>query len=264
MIPLWASGTLIGVLGLLIGSFLNVVIHRVPAGESLVRPGSRCPSCGEALKPWHNVPVLSWLALRGRCAYCHSAISVRYPIVEAGTAALFAAVALHFPHRQWLWPALLWFAAISIALTAIDLDVKRLPDAIVLPSYAVMAGLLAVAATGAANGGSHALIRSLEGAAALGWFYGLIWLIAPAAMGFGDVKFSVIIGGVTAYVSWGTLLVGAFGAFIVGSVIGVALLATGRAGRNTAVPFGPFMAIGAWASLLGAGAWGDWYLAHLG
>lgn len=258
MIPLWVSATFVGVLGLLIGSFLNVVIHRVPAGESLVRPGSRCPSCGEALKPWHNVPVLSWIALRGSCAYCRTKISARYPIVEAGTAVLFVAVVLHFPHEQKLWPALLWFAAISVALTAIDLDVKRLPDVIVLPSYAVIAGLLFI------PGNGHALVRALEGAAVLGGFYGLIWLLAPAAMGFGDVKFSVIIGAVTAYVSWGTLLVGAFGAFITGSVVGVALLATGKAGRKTAVPFGPFMAIGAWASLLGAGTWGDWYVSRVG
>lgn len=248
----------VGVLGLLIGSFLNVVIHRVPAGESLVRPGSRCPSCGEALKPWHNVPVLSWVALRGRCAFCQTRISIRYPLVEIGTAALFTAVALHFPHQQKLWPALLWFAAISIALTVIDLDVKRLPDAIVLPSYVVIAGLLLIPADG------HSLLRALEGAAALGAFYGLIWFIAPAAMGFGDVKFSVIIGAVTAYVSWGTLLVGAFGAFLIGSVVGVALMAVGKAGRKTAVPFGPFMAVGAWVSLMGAGALGNWYLDRLG
>lgn len=258
MIPLWVPATLIGILGLLIGSFLNVVIHRVPAGESLIRPGSRCPSCGQSIKPWHNVPVLSWIALRGSCAYCRTRISVRYPLVEAGTAALFTTVVLHFPHQQKLWPALLWFAAISIALAAIDLDVKRLPDAITLPSYAVIAGLLLIPADG------HALARGAEGAAALGAFYGVIWLLTPAAMGFGDVKFAVIIGAITGYVSWGTLLVGAFGAFVIGSVVGVALLASGRAGRRTAVPFGPFMALGAWVSLLGAGALGNWYLSRIG
>jgi leader peptidase (prepilin peptidase)/N-methyltransferase len=264
VIPLWASATFIGVLGLLIGSFLNVVIHRVPAGESLVRPGSRCPSCGEPLKARHNVPVLSWIVLRGRCAFCHDTISVRYPLVEIGTAVLFAAVALHFPHQQRLWPALLWFAAISVALTVIDLDVKRLPDVIVLPSYAVIAALLVVGSTSSDGFGGHALLRGLEGAAALGAFYGAIWFIAPAAMGFGDVKFSVIIGAVTAYVSWGTLLVGAFGAFIIGSVVGVALMAFGKAGRKTAVPFGPFMAVGAWVSLMGASGLGNWYLDRLG
>ena len=258
MIPTWVSATFIGVLGLLIGSFLNVVIHRVPAGESLVRPRSRCPSCHQPIKPWHNVPVLSWVALRGSCAYCRTKISVRYPLVEAGTAALFVAVVLHFPHEQRLWPVLLWFAAISIALTCIDLDVKRLPDAIVLSSYPVMVGLLLIPADW------HALLRAAEGAAALGGFYGVIWLVAPAAMGFGDVKFAGLVGAITAYISWGTLLVGAFGAFIFGSVVGVALLATGKAGRKTAVPFGPFMVIGAWSALLGAGAIGNWYLDHIG
>ena len=103
----------VAVLGLAVGSFLNVVIHRVPRAESLLRPGSRCPTCGVALRPWHNVPVVSWLALRGRCAHCRTRISVRYPLVELGTAALFVAVAARFGPTLAL-PAYLYLAAITV------------------------------------------------------------------------------------------------------------------------------------------------------
>src|SRR5215210_2305964 len=123
-----------GLLGLAVGSFLNVVIHRVPRDESLVRPGSQCPHCGSAVRSRHNVPVLGWLLLRGRCADCKAPISARYPLVEAGTAALFLAVAAKFG-LSWELPAYLYLAAVAIALAAIDLDVMRLPNAIVLPSY---------------------------------------------------------------------------------------------------------------------------------
>jgi len=139
----------IGLLGLAVGSFLNVVVARVPAGASVVRPGSACPSCGHEIRARHNVPVLSWLWLRGRCADCRSPISPRYPIVELLTALLFAAVTaeLGADHRLTLAPALLYFTALGVALAAIDLDVHRLPNALVLPSYPVLAGLLVLAAT---------------------------------------------------------------------------------------------------------------------
>src|SRR4051812_42703379 len=132
---------IVSLLGLAVGSFLNVVIHRVPRNQSLVRPGSQCPSCGHAVSNRHNIPVLGWLLLRGRCADCRARISARYPLVEAGTAALFVAVAARF---GWSWqlPAYLYLAAVAIALAAIDLDVKRLPDTIVLPSYGVALVLL--------------------------------------------------------------------------------------------------------------------------
>src|SRR4051794_36713503 len=127
---------IVALFGLAVGSFLNVVIHRVPRGESLIRPGSHCPQCGAAVRKRHNIPVLGWLLLRGRCADCRTPISARYPLVEAGTAALFVAVAARF---GWSWqlPAYLYLAAVAVALAFIDLDVKRLPDTIVLPSYGV-------------------------------------------------------------------------------------------------------------------------------
>ncbi|MGN6162717.1 MAG: prepilin peptidase [Marmoricola sp.] len=256
MIPVALSATLIGVLGLAIGSFLNVVIHRVPAGESIVRPASRCPECGHEIRNRHNVPVIGWLILKGRCYDCRAPISLRYPLVEAGTAALFVGTVLRFSDEPRLWPAYLYLAAIGIALALIDLDVHRLPDVIVLPSYIVGAALLLI------DWNPHALLRAVEGGAILFAFYYAIAVIAKGAMGFGDVKLAGLLGGAMAYWSWGTLLTGAFLAFIIGSVVGVLLISLGKAGRKTAIPFGPFMILGALAALLGAGGLGDAYLRH--
>ncbi|MGN6723484.1 MAG: prepilin peptidase [Marmoricola sp.] len=258
MIPVALSATLIGVLGLAIGSFINVVIHRFPAGESIVRPASRGPNGGQPIRNRHNIPVVGWLILKGRCYDCKAPISVRYPIVEAGTAALFVGIVLKFEDEPRLWPAYLYLAAIGVALAFIDLDVHRLPDVIVLPSYAVLTALLLI------DWHPYALLRALEGAAALFAFYYLIAVIAKGAMGFGDVKLAGVLGGAMAYLSWGTLLTGAFLAFILGSFVGVLLMAVGKAGRKTAIPFGPFMIVGAIAAVLGAGGIGDAYLRHLG
>jgi leader peptidase (prepilin peptidase)/N-methyltransferase len=156
--------TLIGVLGLLVGSFLNVVIYRVPRGESLLRPGSHCPQCDAAVRPWHNVPVLGWLLLRGRCADCRAPIGIRYPLVEVATALLFVAVTARFGATAAL-PAYLYLAAVGVALTMIDLDVLRLPDAIVLPSYAV--GVVLLGAAAATTGDWPAALRALAGMAVL-------------------------------------------------------------------------------------------------
>ncbi|MCA1984599.1 prepilin peptidase [Nocardioides nematodiphilus] len=229
---IWA--TWMGALGLCVGSFLNVVVHRVPAGLSVVSPGSACPGCAHGIRARHNVPVLGWLALRGRCFDCGMPISARYPLVEAGTAVLFAAVVLRFPDQPRLWPALLYVAAIGVALTLIDLDVRRLPDAIVLPSYPALAVLLVLA------GDAPALTRALIGGLLLGAIYAAIALVS-GAMGWGDVKLAGLLGAVLAYVSWEALILGGYLAFVLGAGVGIALLVLGRAGRRTAVPFGPFM-----------------------
>jgi leader peptidase (prepilin peptidase)/N-methyltransferase len=242
------------VLGLAVGSFLNVVVHRVPRGESVVHPPSACPSCGTPIRNRHNVPVLGWLVLRGRCYDCQAPISGRYPLVEAGTAVLFALTALRFADNPRLLPAYLVFAATGIALALIDLDVRRLPDSIVLPSYPVLAILLAL------GGDAGALLRAALGAALLFVVYLAIAMVAVGAMGFGDVKLAGVVGGMTAYLSWGTLLSGALLGFFLGAVAGVLLVAARRAGRRSAIPFGPFMVLGAWAAVLGAGHLGDHYL----
>lgn len=245
------------------------MIHRVPRGESIVSPPSTCPKCGHQVRNRHNIPVLGWLILHGRCADCGEPISARYPIVELGTGVLFAVVALRVSTSStsegagtaggWvLLAAYLFFAAISVALAGIDLDVRRLPDVIVLPSYPVLGALLAL------DGHPHALVRAVIGAAGLFAFYFVIAFAAPGAMGFGDVKVAGLIGAMTAYLSWGTLLAGAFGGFLFGALTGVLLMAAKRAGRKSALPFGPFMLLGAWAAILGAGHLGDAYLSLLG
>lgn len=228
------AAVLVGVLGLCVGSFLNVVVHRVPQGLSVVTPASACPGCGSAIRARHNVPVAGWVMLRGHCFDCGTTISPRYPLVEAGTAALFVTMVLRFADQPRVWPVMLYLAAIGVALALIDLDVKRLPDAIVLPSYPVVAVLLLVA------GGREALLRAALGGVILGALYLLIATVS-GAMGFGDVKLAGILGAVMAYVSWGTLLSGGFLAFLLGALVGVAMMVGGRAGRRTAIPFGPFM-----------------------
>jgi len=234
-----------GGLGLLIGSFLNVVIHRVPRGESLLRPPSHCPSCGAPVRNRHNVPVLGWLLLRGRCADCGERISARYPLVEAGTAVLFVALAWRLDQLGLVsaLPAYLTFAAVGIALTAIDLDCRRLPNVLVLPSLPVLTALLAVSA--AIDGDWWSLGRAGLGAAALLAFYLVLVLAYPAGMGAGDLKLAGVLGLVLGYLSVAAVLVGAAAGFVFGAVVGVTLMATGAANRKTAVPFGPFMIAGA-------------------
>jgi leader peptidase (prepilin peptidase)/N-methyltransferase len=250
---------LVGLLGLLIGSFLNVVVYRVPRDESLVSPGSHCPACGSPIRAWHNVPVLGWLVLRGRCASCGVRISPRYPLVEAGTAALFVAVTARLQALGQLpaVPAYLYFAGLGLALALIDLDFRRLPNKLVLPAYPVLAVLLAVAAW--AQHDWWSLARAAIGGAALYAFFFAIAFIYPAGMGFGDVKLSGLVGGVLAYLSWGTLMLGAFAGFLLGSVLGIALIALGRGGRKTAIPFGPFMVAGAVLGLFIAEPIANWY-----
>jgi leader peptidase (prepilin peptidase)/N-methyltransferase len=231
------------------------VIHRVPRGESVVRPPSYGPGCGQTIKTRHNVPVFGWLVLRGRCAGCGARISVRYPLVEFGAAVLFALLALRLDPPDL--PALLYFGAIGIALALIDLDCRRLPDAIVLPSYPVLVLLLTASAWW--QGDWWSLARAGIGGAALFGFYLLLALAYPAGMGFGDVKLAGLLGAILAYLSWPALLIGAFGGFLLGAVAGVVVLATGRGGRKTALPFGPFMIAAALLAIFAAGPLGQAY-----
>lgn len=243
-----------GVMGLIIGSFLNVVIWRVPRGESVVRPPSHCPQCDQPIAPHDNVPVLSWLALRGRCRHCGLTISARYPLVELGTGLLFVGMALKIGAHAAL-PAYLYLMAVGMALALIDLDVKRLPDVLTLPSYGVGIVLLGIAA--AANGAGWPFARALIGMAALFAFYFVIALIQPRGMGFGDVKLSGVLGLYLGWLGWGSLLVGAFMAFFIGGIVSIGLVLFAGAGRKTKVPFGPFMLLGALVGIL----WGQ-QIAH--
>lgn len=262
LIPLIA-----GVFGLLIGSFLNVVIYRVPAGKSLL-PSSRCPRCDAAIRPWQNIPVLSWLLLRGKCARCHTRIPIRYPLVELGTAVFFSVVTL-----WWLstataetlsavatqLAAYLFLAAVSVALALIDIDTFRLPNAIVVPSFAVLALLFTSSA--ALGEPWSQLGRALVGAALLTVFYGLLWFFWPGGMGFGDVKLAAVLGLALGWLGWGSFVVGAFAAFVCGGVFGVVLMALGKAGRKSRVPFGPWMLLGCWVGIFAGEELASWYVA---
>jgi leader peptidase (prepilin peptidase)/N-methyltransferase len=238
-----------GLLGLAVGSFLNVVVHRVPRAMSLSHPGSHCPACSEPIRHRHNVPVLGWLLLRGRCADCATSISIRYPLVELATALLFVAVTARLAQLDLLTalPAFLWFVAIGIALALIDLEVRRLPDAITLPAYPVLAALLIVATL--VDGQVDALLRAALGALASFALYYLLAAAKPGGMGWGDVKTAGLIGGMLGYISWPVLLVGTASAFALGAVVGIGSILARRATRTSSVPFGPFMVTGALAAV---------------
>ncbi|MDK8173144.1 prepilin peptidase [Curtobacterium citreum] len=264
---------LAAVLGLLVGSFLNVVVHRVPAGLSVVRPASACPACRAEIRAFDNVPVLSWIVLRGACRDCGSRISARYPLVEAGTSASFALVtggvlASGVVHAAPTGPTLvllvglLYLMAVSISLALIDLDTHRLPDAIVLPAYPVLGVLLAT--TSATTGDWGALLRAVGGAAIMFVLYLALAVVVPGGMGMGDVKLAGVLGLVLAYLGWGPLAVGAFGGFALGATFAIGLLVTRRAARGSGIPFGPWMLGGAWLGiLLGTPLWNA-YLGLIG
>jgi len=245
------------VLGLVVGSFLNVVIYRVPRRESLLRPGSRCPSCGTPIKPSHNIPVVSWVVLRGRCFVCGRPIAVWYPLVELATSLLFVAVTLRLSNLDLLsaLPAYLYFAAIGVALTVIDLQVRRLPNAIVLPSYPVVAVLLVVSA--AVDGDWWAFVRALLGGAVLFAFFFALGYFYPAGMGFGDVKLAAMMG---AFLGLSAVLVAVFLGVVAGGVTAIVLLLSGLRRLGEYLPFGTFLALGGVLAAL----WGRpllaWYL----
>ncbi|WP_432571070.1 prepilin peptidase [Kineococcus sp. SYSU DK005] len=252
---------LAGLVGLAVGSFLNVVVHRVPRGESVVAPPSACPGCGSGIRARDNVPVLSWVLLHGRCRDCSAPISARYPAVELLTGALFAAVAA-LVGASWALPAYLYLAAVAVALSFIDLDVHRLPDVIVLPSYAVAAVLLLLASWG--TGDWTAAGRALAGGTALYLLYLVTFLVKPGGMGYGDVKLSGVLGAYLGWWGWDALAVGAFAAFLIGGAVALLVVLLGRGGRGTRIPFGPSMLAGALAALFVAAPVAHWYLGVVG
>lgn len=244
-------------LGLLVGSFLNVVVWRVPRGESVVSPPSHCPGCNRPVRPRDNVPVVSWVLLKGRCRDCDEPISVRYPLVEVATAVVFGALAARIGFEPEL-PAFLYLGAIGVALALIDIDTKRLPNAIVLPSYVV--GLVLLGTAALIDGDYHDLLRGVLGMVALYAFYFVLAFIYPAGMGFGDVKLAGILGLYLGWLGWAEVVAGGFLGFLFGGVTGLALMALRRAGRKSQIPFGPFMLAGALVSILWGGALADLYL----
>ena len=265
----------LGVLGTLIGSFLNVVVYRVPAGRSVVSPPSACGHCGHTVRAYDNVPVLSWLLLRGRCRDCGAPISSRYPLVELGTAVLFAVGAWRFLPAALVAPtptetvsavlglvAFLYLGAISLALALIDLDVARLPDVIVLPAYVV--GPVLLGASSFLAGDLVPIARAALGALILATAYFALAIARPGGMGFGDVKLAGALGFFLAWLGWDALAVGALSAFILGGAFGAVLMLARRAGRRTAIPFGPWMLAGAWVGILVGAPLATWYLSLFG
>jgi leader peptidase (prepilin peptidase) / N-methyltransferase len=226
--------------GLVFGSFLTVVVHRVPRGESLVRPRSRCPSCGTPIRPIDNVPVVSWLLLRGRCRACGARISPVYPLVELATGILFAGVAFRYAD-PWVIALLAPFCGLLLAISVIDIRTKKIPNRLVYPALLSSAGLLVVASLWGAD---VDLVRSAGGFLALGGGFLLIALIVPKGMGMGDVKLAALIGLVLG--SQGLALVGvAAGAGILIGGVGAVTAMVAGASRKQAIPFGPFLAAGA-------------------
>jgi leader peptidase (prepilin peptidase) / N-methyltransferase len=227
------------VFGAIIGSFLTVVAHRVPAGESIVRPGSACPSCGQPVRWHHNVPVLSWLALRGRCAHCGAAVSWRYPAIEAGTAVAFAAVVAARGVDTGLVLELP-LAATLIVIAVVDIQHRIVPNPIVL-----VAALYAVVAGAAVDPGG--LPEQLAAGAGAFVAFLLVALAYPSGMGMGDVKLAGVMGLFLGVDVLPAMLV----AFLSGSVVGLAVI--GRGGidkRKSALPFAPFLALGGLVALL--------------
>ncbi len=252
--PLAAGSTMLVALaaggGLVIGSFLNVVAWRLPRHESLVMPGSHCPGCSAPVRPFDNLPVLSWVLLRGRCRDCRSSISVRYPLVEALCAVLAIAVVStrHGLHDIVLGLVLV---ALLVPIALIDLDHRLIPNRLTL------AGAVAALAIGLATDPAGAPEQLIAGAAA-GGFLLLAALARPGGMGMGDVKLAGMLGLFLGRDVAVALLV----ALLAGSLVGIAVMARrGVAeGRKTAIPFGPFLALGGCVALLAGPAIVDGYL----
>jgi leader peptidase (prepilin peptidase)/N-methyltransferase len=252
---------LVALAGLPIGSFLNVVIYRVPRGESVVTPRSRCPGCGHEIAPRDNVPVLSWILLRAKCRHCGTHISARYPAVEVLTAVVFAVLAWEIG-PTWALPAFLYLGAVGVALGAIDLDTHRLPNALTLPSYVVGGLLLLLPAALDSQWDSY--LRAWLGAAVLYGFYLLLVVAYPAGMGWGDVKLAGVLGLYLGWLGWGTLAVGGFLGFLLGAVVGGVLMVTRRSGRKSKIPFGPFMLAGTLLAIIWGPSLWDGYRDLLG
>jgi leader peptidase (prepilin peptidase)/N-methyltransferase len=253
MIPPVIALAFCAIAGLCVGSFLNVVIARLPSGRSIAQPGSACPHCATAIAWYDNVPVLSYLLLRARCRACRSPISWRYPMVEIMSAVLFALAYLRFGPTLRLAAALV-LVSMLIAITEIDLDHQIIPDVLSLPGVAL--GLIASLGPGAI-GWKDSALGVLVGA---GVFVVIIaassLVLGQPGMGVGDVKLGAMLG---AFLGWELALLSVLVSVLVGGPLAAGLLATGRKGRKDPVPFGPFLALGGVVSLF----WGDalltWY-----
>jgi leader peptidase (prepilin peptidase) / N-methyltransferase len=245
-----AGASLAGVLGLIFGSFLNVVAYRLPRGESLATPASRCPGCDTPIKPYDNVPVLSWLLLRGRCRSCGESIAWRYPLVELATALLLALTVVVIGPNEEVWLGLA-FVLLLVPVTVIDIDFRIIPNKLMLAGTIAAPVILALTQPGE-------IPEHLIAAAAAGGFLLVAAIAYPAGMGMGDVKLVFVMGLFLGREVGVAMLAG----LLAGSIVGVAIMARkGTAeGRKTAIPFGPFLALGGLVGLLAGEPIVDWYL----
>jgi leader peptidase (prepilin peptidase)/N-methyltransferase len=241
--------------GLVFGSFLTVAVYRVPRGESIVHPRSRCPSCGAAIRTLDNIPLVSWVLLRGRCRACGAPIPAVYPLIELASGVLFVAVALTF-HDPWAAAVLAPFLALLVAISVIDLRTKKIPNRLVYPAYLVAAAAIVVADLA---GSELNAIRAGIGFLAYGIGLLAIALISPRGMGMGDVKLAALIGLVLGALGLRYVAVAAAVGVAIGGVASMVALFAG-AGRKTRIPFGPFLAAGAAVAALAGGAIAEAYL----
>jgi leader peptidase (prepilin peptidase) / N-methyltransferase len=241
--------------GLVVGSFLSVVIHRVPRKQSIVAPRSACPSCGTEIRARDNIPILSYLLLRGRCSACGARISPRYLFLEVATAALFVGAALRF-HQTYRAALLALFFAVMLAVALIDLDRRIVPNRIVYPSLVIFGVLVAL---GALIGDHLDLAAAGLGFLAYGGGMFLVAIIAPGGMGMGDVKLAALIGLVLGALGLRYVAVAAAGAILTGGVGAIALLVFTKASRKQTIPFGPYLAAGAVAAAFLAPRIAAWY-----
>ena len=245
-----AGASVAGVLGLIFGSFLNVVAYRLPRGESLARPASRCPGCDAPIKPYDNVPVLSWLALRGRCRSCKTAIAWRYPLVELATALLLALTVVVLGANENVWLGLA-FVLLLVPVTVIDIDFRIIPNKLMILGTVVALAILALTRPGD-------IPEHLIAAVAAGGFLLVAAIAYPGGMGMGDVKLAFVMGLFLGRDVGVAMLAG----LLAGSLIGAAVMARKgvKQGRKTAIPFGPFLALGGLVGLLAGDPIVDWYL----
>jgi leader peptidase (prepilin peptidase) / N-methyltransferase len=262
MSPL-AVATLAGLLGLAAGSFANVVIHRVPRRESVVRPASRCPACGAPIAWRDNVPLLGWLVLRGRCRSCRAPIGVRYPLVELAMGLLWFLLTLRLVAAGlgWAVPAYLALAFVCLVLAVIDAGTRKLPNRLTYPAFPVVLGLLLVASVGLGDLGR--LARGLLAAVAVGAFFLALALISPRGMGLGDVKLAPTLGLALGWLSWGAVAVGVFAGFLLGGLAGLAAIGLLGLTRKSLLPFGPWLVTGALLGVLAGADLAAWYARSL-
>jgi leader peptidase (prepilin peptidase) / N-methyltransferase len=245
-----AGASLAGAFGLILGSFLNVVAYRLPRGESLAAPASRCPGCDSPIKPYDNIPVLSWLLLRGRCRSCGTGIAWRYPLVELATALLMALTVIVVGTDADVWLALA-FVLLLVPVTVIDIDFRIIPNKLMIAGAIAAPAILALTRP-------DAIPEHLLAAFAAGGFLLAAAVAYPAGMGIGDVKLAFVMGLFLGREVGAAMLV----ALLAGSIVGIAIMARKGAaeGRKTAIPFGPFLAFGGLVGLLAGEPIVDWYL----